>query len=44
MSMYTQWKYEKVESINTQNDHETTSKKWTEKKKKNLFCVFCKIV
>ena len=26
-------KYEKVESINIQNDYETTSKKWTDKKK-----------
>ena len=35
-------KYEKVESVNIQNDYETTSKKSTDKKKTNLFCVFCK--
>ena len=35
-------KYKKVESVNTKNDLETTSKKWTGKKKTNLFCVFCK--
>ena len=35
-------KYEKVESVNTQNDWETTSINWTDKKKTNLFCVFCK--
>ena len=40
--LHTIEKYEKVESINTQNDYETTSKKWTDKKKTNLFCVFCK--
>ena len=26
-------KYKKMESVNTQNDYETTSKKWTDKKK-----------
>ena len=34
-------KYEKVESVNTQNDYETASKKWTNKKKTNLFYEFC---
>ena len=29
-------KYEKVESVNTQNDYKTTSKKWADKKKTNL--------
>ena len=33
-------KYEKVESINTQNDYKTMSKKWTDKKKTNL-CLNC---
>ena len=37
-------KYEKVESVNTQNDYKTTSKKWTDKKKTNLFCEFCKSI
>ena len=37
-------KFKKVESINTQNDYETTSKKWTDKKKTNLFFGFCKCV
>ena len=35
-------KYKKVESINTQSDYEKTSKKCTDKKKMNLFCVFFK--
>ena len=34
-------KYEKVKNVNTQNDYETTSKKWTDKKKTGLFFVFC---
>ena len=34
-------KYKKVESVNTQNDFEM-HKKWIDKKKTNLFCVFCK--
>ena len=34
-------KYEKVKNVNTQNDYETTSKKWTDKKKTDLFFVFC---
>ena len=33
-------KYRKVKSI-TQNDYETKSKKLTDKKKTNLFIVFC---
>ena len=37
---YTQWKYEKVESINTQNDYETVSKNWTDKKKKTYSVCF----
>ena len=36
-------KYKNVESVNTQN-HYKTSKKWTDKKKTNLFCEFCKSV
>ena len=32
-------KYEKVESINMQNDYKTTSKKFTVKNKTELFCV-----
>ena len=35
-------KYEKMENVNTQNDHETTSEKSTLKKKTDLFVVFCK--
>ena len=31
-------KYEKVESINMQNDYKTTSKKSTDKKKTNMYC------
>ena len=37
-------KYEKVESINTQNDLVTASKKWADKKKTDLFFVFCNCV
>ena len=37
-------KYEKVESVNTQNDYETASKRWTDLKKIDLFFVFCKCV
>ena len=37
-------KYGKVESVNTQNDHETTSQKWTDKKETDLIFVFCKCV
>ena len=43
MSVYTQIKYEKVESINTQNDYETTSKKSTEKKKTTYSVCFIKM-
>ena len=35
-------KYEKVESVSTQNDYETTSKKWTDKKKTDPFFMFGK--
>ena len=34
--------YEKVESVNTKDDPETTSRKWTDKKQTNLLCAFCK--
>ena len=37
-------KYQKVESVNIQNDYETRIKKWTDKKKIDLFFVFCKCV
>ena len=40
--LYAVEKSEKVESVNTQNDYETTSKKWTDKKNTGLFFVFCK--
>ena len=40
--LHTVEKYEKVVSINTKNAHEKTSKKWADKKKTNLFSVFCK--
>ena len=42
MRLHTAEKYEKVESINTQNDYKTANKKWTDKKKTDLFFVFCK--
>ena len=35
-------KCKKVESVNTQNDYETTSKKWTDKRKADWFYVFRK--
>ena len=35
-------KYERVENVNTQNDYKKTSKKWKDKKKTDLFFVFCK--
>ena len=41
MCLHTAKKEKKVESVNTQNDYETTSKKQTDKKKTKLFCVFC---
>ena len=34
-------KYKKVESVNTQNDYKTC-KRWTDRKKTNLFCEFRK--
>ena len=34
-------KYKKVESINTQTDYETASKKCTNKKKTDWFFAFC---
>ena len=37
-------KYEKVDNFNTQNGYKATSKKWTDKKKTDLFFVFCKCV
>ena len=37
-------KYKKVKSVNTHNYYETMSKKWADKNKTNLFCVFCKSV
>ena len=37
-------KYEKGESVNTQNDYKKASKKWTGKKKTCLSCKFCKSV
>ena len=37
-------KYEKVDSVNKQNDYETSSKKWTNEKKTNLFYEFCESV
>ena len=42
MCLHAVGKYEKVGSVNTQNDYETVSKNWTDKKKIKLFCVFCK--
>ena len=37
-------KYEKLENVNIQNDYETTSKKWTDKRKTDLFFMFRKYV
>ena len=37
-------KYKKVESINTQSDYETTSKKCADKKKKNFSVCFLKMI
>ena len=34
-------KYKKMGSVITQNDYKTTSKTWTDKKKKDLFFVVC---
>ena len=36
-------KYEKVESINTQNDYKTTSKKWANQKKKTCSVSFAEV-
>ena len=41
---YTKWKSMKESIINTQNEYKTTSKKQTDKKKTDLFFVFCKCV
>ena len=38
------WKVQKVKSINIQSDYKATSKRWTDKKKTNLFWEFCKNV
>ena len=43
-ALYVVAKCKKVESVNTQNDYKTTSKKWIDKKKTNMFCEFCKSV
>ena len=42
--LHTIEKYEKVESVNMQNEYKTASKKWTDKKKINLYCEFHKSV
>ena len=44
MFLHAAEKYEKMERINAQSDYETASKKWTDKKKIDLFFVFCKCV
>ena len=36
MCLHATEKYEKVESVNTQNDYETASKNWTDKKETDL--------
>ena len=36
-------KYEEVESVNTQNDYKTKSKKWTDKKKHACSVSFVKV-
>ena len=36
-------KYEKVENVNTQNDYKITSKKWSDKKKPDLFFKFVNV-
>ena len=33
-----------METINTHNYYKTASEKWTDKKKTNLLCEFCKSV
>ena len=35
---------ENVENVNTQNDYETTSKRWIDRTKTDLFFVSCKCV
>ena len=40
MCLHAVEKYEKLGNVNKQNDYETTSKKWTDKKKTDLFFVF----
>ena len=42
VGLHTVENYEKVESVNTKDDPETTSRKWKDKKQTNLFCAFCK--
>ena len=42
VGLHTVENYEKVESVNTKDDPETTSRKWTDKKRTNLLCAFCK--
>ena len=44
MCLHVVEKYEKMESINTQNDNKTMSKKWTGKEKTDLLFVFWKCV
>ena len=44
VSLHVVEKCRKVERVTRQNDYETTTKKWTDKKKANLFCEFCKSV
>ena len=41
--LHTVQKYEKVESVNTQNNYETTSEKRTDKKKKTSSVCFVKV-
>ena len=38
LCVFKEKKYEKVESVNKQNDYNTMCKKWDDKKKTNLFC------
>ena len=42
VGLHTMQNYEKVESVNTKDDPETTNRKWKDKKQTNLFCAFCK--
>ena len=43
MCLHAVEKYEKVDNVNTQNDYETASKKWTDKRKIDLLfvCSLC---